>query len=267
MVYSDFHMHTTYCDGRFTAEEMVCSAIEKGLTTVGISGHGFTDFDGHYCMSVENTYKYAAEITALKEKYKDKIRVLLGLEQDYFGGKAIIDVDYVIGSVHYLHWGDDVYTPIDEHIELLMYAVREGFGGDIYAACEAYFRCVGDVVEKTDADIIGHFDLISKFCERGFAIDLDNPRYKRAYTDAIDRLIPTGKPFEVNTGAISRGYRTSPYPAFPMMRYITSQGGKIIFTSDSHHIDNIAFRFDEWEPVYRAFGCAVMDCPDLKHNV
>ncbi len=267
MVYSDFHMHTHYCDGRCSAEEMILSAIEKGLTTVGLSGHGFTDFDSHYCMTQENTLKYAAEVTGLKEKYKEKIRVLLGIEQDYFGGMPIIPVDYVIGSVHYLHWGDDVYTPIDENIDQLRYAVKEGFGGDVYAAAESYFKCVGDVVAATGADIIGHFDLISKFCERGFDIDLDNPRYKRAYTDAIDRLIPMGAPFEVNTGAISRGYRTSPYPAIPMMRYIASQGGKIIFTSDSHHTDNIAFRFDEWESVYRAFGAEVMDCPIIRHIV
>ncbi|MBQ8577157.1 MAG: histidinol-phosphatase [Clostridia bacterium] len=258
MVYADYHMHTTYCDGKCTAEEMILSAIAKGLTTVGLSGHGFTDFDGHYCMSRENSVKYAAEVTALKEKYKDKIRVLLGVEQDYFGGKPIIETDYVIGSVHYLHWGNDVYTPIDEHPDQLMGAVNAGFGGDIYAAAESYFQCMGDVVRVTGADIIGHFDLISKFCERGITLDFDHPRYKKAYTDAIDRLIPYGKPFEVNTGAISRGYRTSPYPAMPMMRYIASQGGKIIFTSDSHHVDNIAFRFEEWEPVYRAFGTEVV---------
>ena len=32
-------MHTCYCDGKNTPEEMVQSAIEKGLSTVGISGH------------------------------------------------------------------------------------------------------------------------------------------------------------------------------------------------------------------------------------
>ena len=124
MVYSDFHMHTKYCDGKFTAEEMVQSAIRKGLKIVGLSGHGFTDFDGHYCMSRENTMKYRDEVIALKEKYRDQIRVLCGVEQDYFGGKPIAQFDYVIGSCHYLHWGDNQYTPIDEHIEQLMCGQR-----------------------------------------------------------------------------------------------------------------------------------------------
>lgn len=261
MITSDFHMHTTYCDGKNTAEEMIQSAIQKGLTAVGLSGHGYTSFDDSYCMSKEQSVQYAKEVTALKEKYRGQIRVLLGVEQDYFGGKPIIDTDYVIGSVHYLHLGDGRYVPIDEHPDELVRAVKEGFGGDFYAAAQAYFQCVGDVVRATGADIIGHFDLITKFCERGVDIDFGNARWRHAYTDAIDRLIPYGKPFEINTGAISRGYRKTPYPAMPMMRYIASQGGMFIFSSDSHTKDNIAYQFDIWEPICRALGASIVSSP------
>ena len=74
MIRSDFHMHTRFCDGKNTAEEMILSAIDKGLTIVGLSGHGYTAFDGHYCMTQENTMKYRDEVNALKEKYRGKIR-------------------------------------------------------------------------------------------------------------------------------------------------------------------------------------------------
>ena len=37
----DLHMHTTYCDGKSSAEQMVLSAIEKGLDTVGVATHSF----------------------------------------------------------------------------------------------------------------------------------------------------------------------------------------------------------------------------------
>ena len=36
---ADFHTHTHYCDGAHSPEEMVLSAIEKGLTTLGIVTH------------------------------------------------------------------------------------------------------------------------------------------------------------------------------------------------------------------------------------
>lgn len=39
MILQDLHMHSAFSDGRNTAEEMVLSAIEKGLTVVGLSDH------------------------------------------------------------------------------------------------------------------------------------------------------------------------------------------------------------------------------------
>ena len=33
----DLHMHTTFCDGKNTPEEMVLSAIDKGLETTLLS--------------------------------------------------------------------------------------------------------------------------------------------------------------------------------------------------------------------------------------
>ena len=35
----NLHTHTTYCDGKNTAEEMVQKAIELGFRSLGFSGH------------------------------------------------------------------------------------------------------------------------------------------------------------------------------------------------------------------------------------
>ena len=67
-------------------------------------------------------------------------------------------------------------------------------------------------MEQTGADIIGHFDLVTKFNELGGYLDLSDPRYVRAWKAAVDALLSYDRPFEINTGAISRGYRTTPYP-------------------------------------------------------
>ena len=32
---ADFHVHTTFCDGKNTAEEMVLAAIEAGFSVMG----------------------------------------------------------------------------------------------------------------------------------------------------------------------------------------------------------------------------------------
>ena len=101
-------------------------------------------------------------------------------------------------------------------------------------------------MEKTHPDIIAHFDLITKFNEGNNLFDTYNPRYVRAQDSAINELVRHGIPFEINTGAISRGYRTEPYPEKSVFDKIKERGGKFVLSSDAHAKDNIAFEFDKW---------------------
>ena len=155
MITKDLHMHTCYCDGARAPEEMVTAAIEKGLHTVGISGHSYTFFDESYCMQKTEVPRYLAECRYLRAKYFDRIHVLCGVEQDYYSDYPTDEFDYVIGSVHYVKV-DEEYIPVDESVTILQDAVEKYFNGDIYALCELYFATVADVVNKTDCDIIGH---------------------------------------------------------------------------------------------------------------
>lgn len=246
MITKDLHMHTCYCDGKNTPEEMVQSAIEKGLTTVGISGHSYTFFDESYCMQKADIPRYLAECRYLRAKYFDQIHVLCGVEQDYYSDYPTDDFDYVIGSVHYIKVEGE-YIPVDESVEILRAAVQKHFDGDVYALCEAYFATVADVVNKTECDIIGHFDLISKFIEKEPLFDTQHPRYVAAWQKAVDELLKHNVPFEINTGAISRGYRTQPYPSEEMREYIREKGGRFVLSSDAHSTDAIAYDFEEFE--------------------
>ncbi|MBQ6893831.1 MAG: hypothetical protein IJN48_06445, partial [Clostridia bacterium] len=163
-----------------------------------------------------------------------------------------------IGSVHYIKAGDE-YIPVDESREILLEAAEKHFGGDIYSLCEEYFKAVGNVISKTGADIIGHFDLISKFNEGGALFDENHPRYVKAYTDAIDKLLPYGKPFEVNTGAISRGYRTHPYPSRAQLEYIAKNDGCVRLTGDTHSKENLCYEFEKWHKVCEEIGVRIVD--------
>ncbi|MBQ3417624.1 MAG: histidinol-phosphatase [Ruminococcus sp.] len=240
---ADFHMHTVYCDGHSAAEEMVLSAIAKDLDAVGISGHSYTFFDESYCMSRENVLRYISSINSLKEKYKNRIAVFCGIEQDFYSEYPTDAFDYVIGSVHYLKCKEE-YVPVDETPEILLSACERYFGGDIYALCESYFDTVSQVAEKTGCDIIGHFDLITKFIEKEPLFDTKNPRCIKAWKASVDKLLPYDIPFEINTGAVSRGYRTSPYPAEDIIAYIRDNGGRLILSSDAHRKEDIGYRFE-----------------------
>ena len=108
--------------------------------------------------------------------------------------------------------------------------MNANYGGDFTAIAKDYYKLVGDVVEKTDADIIGHFDLITKFIDK-LNINISD-EYLNVAFNAVHKLIPFKKPFEVNVGAISRGYRTTPYPSEDVLREIYRCGGEIIFTCE-----------------------------------
>lgn len=242
----DLHTHTHFCDGKDSPEQMVLSAIEKGLETIGIATHSYTDSDNLYCIKKENIKEFQSQVNALKIKYADKIRVLCGVEQEYFSNCPLDGYDYCIGSAHYFNVNGKLYH-VDMSKEYLVDCVNKEFGGDFYSACEDYYEKVGNVIEKTGADIIGHFDLITKFNENNDLFDLNHPRYVNAYKKALEKLLKTGKPFEINTGAISRGYRTQPYPHVDIIKIIKENGGKFILSSDSHNAQNIAFQFDVWK--------------------
>ena len=257
MIRSDFHVHTFYCDGKDSPEDIVKEAIRLGMKRLGFSGHSYTAFDTEYCMSLDGTQSYMAEINGLKKEYSGQIEILCGIERDYYSDVETEGFDYVIGSVHYVDV-DGEFLPIDDSPEAFTNLIHR-CNDDPYDMAERYYALVADVVNKTNADIIGHFDLITKFNEGGKFFDEDNPRYVSACNDALDALLKTGKPFEINTGAISRGWRKTPYPSERILSYIASHNGSVILSSDSHDKATLMYKFAECEELARKFGLDVVE--------
>jgi histidinol-phosphatase (PHP family) len=243
MILSDFHLHTTFSDGKNTPEQMVQKALELGLNKMGFSDHSPTFFDKSYCIKKENLNLYRETINDLKHKYADKIKIYCGIEQDFYSDEKTDDYDYVIGSVHYVKVSKD-YIAVDESADSFKAAVSKYFDGDALSFAEAYFETVKRVLEKTNADIIGHFDLISKFNDQGL-FDESDKRYIAAWKGAADELLKYKKTFEINTGAISRGYKKEPYPSKDILNYLKDNGAKFVLSSDAHSTDAICFNFDK----------------------
>lgn len=240
---SNFHTHTVYCDGNDTPEALVLEAIRLGCPSIGFSGHSFTEFDQSYCMSRERTEEYKREVRALKEKYRGQIEILLGVEQDYYSEEPTDEYDYVIGSVHYI-LKDGVYLTVDWTREQQEEDVKIYYGGDFYAYAEDYYKIVADIYRKTKCDIVGHFDLITKFNQDDALFDTKDERYRNAALAAVHALLKTSAAFEINTGAIARGLRTEPYPAKFILDEIYREGGEVLITSDCHAKENLLFGFD-----------------------
>lgn len=249
----NLHTHTAFCDGKNTPEEMVRAALSLGMDALGFSGHAPLAGQKDWTMSPEDVPRYRAEILRLKERYAGRLEIFLGLEQDFCSPPPGEGWDYLIGSVHCVERGGRLLS-VDSFHEDFVRSVRQFYGGDYYAFAEDYYRLVGEVAERTGCQIVGHFDLITKFNEGDRLFDTTHPRYMAAALAALDRLVERDVIFEINTGAMSRGYRTAPYPAPALLRAMRERQIPICITSDCHSRANLLYAFVQAAELARSCG-------------
>ena len=53
--------------------------------------------------------------------------------------------------------------------------------------------------------------------------------------------------FEINTGAMAKGYRTTPYPSQETLGIIREMGGRIVINSDCHRAELLDYCLEEAE--------------------
>ena len=240
----NLHTHTTYCDGKDTPTEMIEAAISKGFGGIGFSGHSYMHYSPSHSMSLEGTEEYIKEIKLLKEAYKDKINVFLGLEFDmYSKGVDLSGYDYLIGSYHYFKIGDE-YVGFDRSADEVSRIINNYFGGDGMACAKEFYRQLATLPEYGKFDVIGHFDIITKNIEKVDLFDTESKEYLDSAFECLEALRGKIPLFEVNTGAISRGYRTSPYPMKNILKQMKEWGFGAIISSDCHDAKYLDCAFD-----------------------
>lgn len=249
----NLHTHSTYCDGADTPEEMIQTAIEKGFDSIGFSGHCYMYYVPEHRMDLEGTEQYRREITALKKKYAGQFDIFLGLEVDIFADIDKSGYDYLIGSVHYLR-KDGKIVDFDKTQAVVDRIIREDFGGDGMAFAKLYFETVAQLPQYGKFDILGHADLIAKHCENICFFDEDSREYRHAAIEALEALAGKVPYFEVNTGAISRGYRTTPYPAPFLLKELKRLGFGAVVTSDCHDRRYLDCCYDDAYELLRTHG-------------
>ena len=250
MIKQDLHTHSDYDDGHGTLPEVVEAAAQKGLVSIGLSGHTPMPFENDWTMTDEGYENYLREVPALIEKMRGRIEVLMGIEYDALCSIDYSLFDYVIGSAHYVV-KDGVPLSIDETLAISEQAVAAF--GDADALAEAYFETVGSFADNEAIDIVGHFDLITKFNEQKPLFDTASPRYRAAARRAMEKLVAAGKIFEINAGAMTRGYRTEPYPSVELLCRLREMGGKITLSSDAHTPESVYGGFEKMADL--ALGC------------
>lgn len=255
MIRQNLHAHSLFDDGRASCEEMVRGAIAAGLSSFGLSVHSPMPGES-WTAPKERLPAFRAEMARLKEQYAGRIRLWTGIEYDLVSEPDFGGFDYVIASVHAIDCAG-VHWAVDDTRERAREMIDRAFSGDRDAAAAHYFSLVKGIARMDEADIVGHFDLLTKFNEPEPLYDTASPAYRRAALDAMEALAAAGKIFELNTGAVSRGYRTDFYPSAGLLNALREMGGRLTISSDSHAADTVAFGFREAEKKARDAG---FDC-------
>lgn len=247
---TNYHTHTTFCDGKNTPEEIIQAAIEKGFDAIGFSGHGNTVKESSYCM--RDIPGYIAAVRKVQASNACSMQIYLGVEEDMMQPANREDFDYIISSCHYI-LKDGKCWSVDSGVEKLN-ACLTLFDGDPLKLARAYYEQFCDYILKRKPDIVGHFDLITKYEEVGATAFLQNEAYLKLAGEYLLAAMRCDAIFEVNTGAMARGIRTTPYPCVALLHLMKKEGAKIMLNSDSHAIDTLDHAFDETKQLLRDIG-------------
>ncbi len=247
---SDFHVHTAYC-GHAQGEirQYIEKAIERGIRELG-----FADHLGRYYLSRsqkkknwnwgmrdENIEKYFEEVSALREIYKERIDIYIGLEVDYIEGAesraeeilTSLPFDYALASIHCL--------PKFGWKHLAQYASLDR--GAIYTE---YFKAAKAALSCGLFQSLAHIDFIWRYIP--FPDDFD------LVLAGIDETVKVAQQsttaLEINSNGFFWSKENKPFhdPFEFFLELVASRGLTVTLGSDAHEPDNVALGFDQIIP-------------------
>ena len=249
------HTHCTFCDGKDTPQAMAEAAFQAGVRYFGLSSHSHTPLPEDEGTTLpKDMAAYRETVLRLRAEYEGRMEILLGIELDNLSDVSPAGFDYWIGSAHHLRAPGGPHT-VDWDEAHLTACLEEAFHGDGLAMAEAYYQEVRRMAARRPP-ILGHIDLVTKFNTGNRFFDQSHPRYKQAALEALHTADPRWTLLEINTGAMSRGYRDAPYPELFLLREWRAMGGQIILTADAHSASGILYAYGQSAELAKAAGYA-----------
>ena len=251
---ADFHLHSYFSgDSDTPMEQMILKGIDLGLTQMCFTEHNDFDFpvteldpEGKFECNIDS---YLYELIGLREKYKDKIKVLFGLElgmQPHLARRHAIltksyDFDFIIASSHICNGKDPYYPDFYE-------------GRSEEDAYREYFSSIIDNIKKfKNFDVYGHLDYVVRYGPNKDAA-YTYEKYQDLLEEILKLLIEEEKGLEINTGGLKRGLRDL-HPATAILKRYRELGGEIITVgSDAHNPENLTNEFNRAAQVLTECG-------------
>ena len=240
----DMHSHPYEKGQTFEAmEAFVLKAIELKFTEFVFSDHAPIDerLVAPHGLTMEEFVRYYEYSRELQNKYKDKIRVIVGLEADYHPlnidiTKKLIKeypLDFLLGSLH-LHsqyWEKDI---ADLSASELM---------------EFSFNVSHELVNSGLYDVMAHFDRFRQvFYKRNF--DFDPFSMKEQFVTLFKAVIKNGLLLEINTSICNSHVGGSLENYVKMIEWSRDLGLKYIVGSDAHRTEDVGKWFCELSALF-----------------
>jgi histidinol-phosphatase (PHP family) len=235
---TDYHLHLRPDDLAATAADYFTPAnaeryrqvaADRGIAELGVSEHihRFTQalevWDHPFWreQAVDDVYAYG-------EFVRTETDLRLGLEVDFVPGREDqtanlidrLDLDYVVGSVHFL--GDHAVDDDEYGIWASGRSPREIW--------RRYFQTLGEAARSGLFDILAHPDLVKVWGPGRPRPDGD---LRRFYELAIDGVADSGIAVEVSTAGL-RKPAAELYPATAFLEMCLEAGAPIALSSDAH---------------------------------
>jgi histidinol-phosphatase (PHP family) len=249
-MWSNYHTHSKYCDGKDELIDYVSMARQKNIKSLGFSSHAPVPFDCKWCMQKDKLAAYLEQIDTLKNSHQD-IELYKSLEIDFIPGvispfEFKDELDYTIGSIHFIDkLPDNTPWEIDGTHAIFKEGYEKIFNSNIRDVLVRYFELTREMIYASDPTIIGHLDKIKIQNIDGKYFNETDQWYKDEVLKTLKLIEQAESIVEVNTRGIYQKKTSTTYPSPWILEIIRDKNIPITISSDAHHPDDLTNQFEQ----------------------
>lgn len=248
MIYSNFHTHSLYSDGKSEMKEYCIKAIELGFHSLGFSDHAPVKFDNSYSIPIEKLEEYFQQVELMKETYAENLSIFTSLEADFIPDHSYdfdffrnqANINYMIGSIHlvYNKAKDSMWFIDGGDQQIWDKGLVDVFDGDIKKGVKCFYEQNMEMIEEHNPEVVGHLDKI-KMHNKQRLFSTNDKWYKDLVEACLTSMKRQGSILEVNTRGLYKGRCQELFPSPEVALKAQNMGIPILLSSDAHHPDEL----------------------------